>query len=98
MRRSRRLIEAFVIRFAHAEPFRERAENVEIVARLSVRLDRALHREEERIARRAADVVALERVVAGSTMSAWRAVAVHQGSCTTIVSGFANASRKRKRS
>ena len=32
-------------------------------------------------------------VVAGSTMSAWRAVAVHHGSCTTIVSGFCQARR-----
>ena len=32
-------------------------------------------------------------VVAGSTMSAWRAVAVHHGSCTTMVSGFCQARR-----
>ena len=34
-------------------------------------------------------------VVAGSTMSARRAVAFHAASCTMIVSGFAHARRSR---
>ncbi len=55
------LVEAFVERVAHAEPFRQRAEDVEVVARLRVRFDRALHREQIRVARRTADVVAFER-------------------------------------
>ncbi len=44
-----------------AEAPRERAENVEVVPRLADRVDGAMHGENERVARRAADVVALER-------------------------------------
>jgi hypothetical protein len=37
-------------------------------------------------------------VVAGSTMSAWRAVGVHQLSCTITVCGFCQARCRRLRS
>ena len=37
-------------------------------------------------------------IVEGRTMSACRAVAVQNGSCTTTVCGLANASRSRARS
>ena len=44
-----------------AEPARQLAENRVIVARLADRLDRLLHRDDETVARRAAEIVALER-------------------------------------
>ena len=77
-----------------AEPPRQRGEDGIIVARLADRLDRLLHGD-ARSGRAAREPMSLRSsvVVAGSTMSAWRAVAVHHGSCTMMVSGRRNAAR-----
>src|SRR5262249_2601710 len=43
------------------ETLRQRAENIEVVLRIADRVDGAVHGENERVAGRASDVVALER-------------------------------------
>ena len=62
------------------------------------RRDRLLHRQDVAVA--AAPPMSLRSsvVVAGSTMSAWRAIGVHHGSCTITVSGRRQARSRRLRS
>ncbi len=55
------LVAVFGERALVAEMPRQRAENIEIVLRIADRVDGAVHGENERVAGRASDVVALER-------------------------------------
>ena len=61
MAEPRHLVAALGVGVGDAEPLRQRAEDVVVVARLADRLDRLLHRDDEAVAPRAADVVALQR-------------------------------------
>jgi hypothetical protein len=84
---------------AEAAGIGEVGQDVVVVARLADRLDRLMHGADEAVAR-GMEPMSLRSsvVVAGSTMSAWRASAVHQGSCTTMVSGLDQARSRRLRS
>jgi hypothetical protein len=61
MAKPRVLVAALRVGLGDAEPFRQIAEDGEVVARLADRCNRLLHRHDELVAARAADVVALER-------------------------------------
>ena len=80
-----------------AEPLRQPGEDRVVVPGLAVPGQRP-GMANKRSCCAGADVVTLHVVVTGSTMSACRAVAVQNGSCTTTVSGRPNAARSRARS
>ena len=84
-------VAALGIDVAGAEAAGDLREDPVVVARLADRLARLLHGDQEGLAPGIADVVALEAVVAGSTMSAIFAAGVQNCSLNTIVSGLRHA-------
>ncbi len=85
-------------RVAGAQAFGQVGEYVVVVAGLAVRRRDAMHGHHQGIGRRRADVFLSSVIVQGSTISAWRAVAVQPISWTTKVSSVRKARASRPRS